>query len=281
VRYLVAVSGGIDSVVLLDMLVTDRRHELIVAHFDHGIRPDSAEDARFVEGLAKLYNLPFVTKREELGSAASEDLARSKRYAFLNEEATKHNAIIATAHHSDDVIETIAINLSRGTGWRGVAALGNMSIARPLLDLTKSDIRKYAGAKRLEWAEDSTNNSDAYLRNRLRQRIATSLSEKTKKELLVIWERQLILKKEIYKEEDTLIQVGQDQSRYILINSDSRTAEELLRRMIMKKAGVACTRPQASRALLAVKTGKPGTIFEIGARCRLHFKVQTFTIQNT
>ena len=278
---MVAVSGGIDSVVLLDMLVADKKHELIVAHFDHGIRPDSMEDARFVEGLARLYNLPLVTKREELGSAASEDLARFRRYAFLNEEARKHNAVIATAHHSDDVIETIAINLTRGTGWRGVAALGNTLIARPLLHLTKNDMRKYATVKHLEWVEDSTNNSDVYLRNRLRQKISTSLSEKTKRELLDIWKNQLVLKEKIYKEEDTLIRAGEDQSRYLLINSDSLSAEELLRGTIMKKAGVACTRPQASRALLAIKTAKPGTIFEIGAGYSLHFKVKTFTIQNT
>ena len=280
-RYLVAVSGGIDSVVLLDMLVADQKHELIVAYFDHGIRSDSMKDARFVEELAKLYNLPFVTKREELGSLASEDLARSRRYAFLNEEAKKNNAVIVTAHHSDDVIETIAINLARGTGWRGVAGLGNTQISRPLLHLTKNDIRKYAVVKRLEWVEDSTNNSDIYLRNRLRRKIATSLSGETKKELLDIWKNQLILKEKIYKEEDTLIRAGEDQGRYLLINSDSLSAEELLRRTIMKKVGIACTRPQASRALLAVKVAKPGTVFEIGAGCNLHFKVQTFTIQNT
>lgn len=278
-RYLVAVSGGIDSVVLLNMLVLDARHELIVAHFDHGIRPDSANDARFVEGLAKSYGLTFVTKREELGGGASEDLARSRRYAFLQEEALKHDATLVTAHHSDDIIETIAINLSRGTGWRGIAALGNTKVVRPLLHLSKNDIRMYAAAKHLEWAEDDTNSSDVYLRNRLRHKIATSLSDETKKELLEIWKEQLELKEIIYKEEDKFIQAGEEQSRYLLINMDSASAEELMRRMVSKKAGVACTRPQAGRALLAVKTAKPGSIFEIGSGCALHFNVRTFTIQ--
>jgi tRNA(Ile)-lysidine synthase len=280
-RYLVAVSGGIDSVVLLNMLVTDAKHDLIVAHFDHGIRPDSADDARFVEALAKSYGLEFVTKREELGSGTSEDLARSRRYIFLREQAARQGAVIVTAHHSDDVIETIAINLTRGTGWKGIAALGNQDIARPLLRLSKDDIRMYATAKHLEWTEDSTNSSDVYLRNRLRQKIGTSLSGGTKKELLEIWKRQLELKSAIYKEEDNFIQAGEEQSRYLLIAIDATTAEELLRRMIAKKAGVACTRPQAKRALLAVKTAKQGSIFEIGSGCSLHFTIQTFTIQTS
>ncbi len=193
-KYLVAVSGGIDSVVLLSMLVQDAKHELIVAHLDHGIRPDSADDTRFVGALAKSYGLPFVTRREELGSGASEDVARSRRYAFLQEEAIKHDATLVTAHHSDDIVETIAINLTRGTGWRGIAVLGNAQVVRPLLHLSKDDIRMYAKAERLEWAEDDTNSSDAYLRNRLRQKIATSLSDETKKELLEIWKKQIELK---------------------------------------------------------------------------------------
>lgn len=274
-----AVSGGIDSVVLLNMLVQDAKHELIVAHFDHGIRPDSADDARFVGALARSYGLEFVTRREELGKGASEDLARARRYAFLQEEALKCGAILVTAHHSDDIIETIAINLTRGTGWRGVAVLGNVQVVRPLLHLSKDAIRMYATAKHLEWAEDDTNSSDVYLRNRLRQKIATSLSDETKKELLELWKKQIELKEVIYKEEDRFIQAGEEQSRYLLINTDATTAEELLRRMITKKAGVACTRPQAMRALLSVKTAKPGSIFEIGAGCSLHFNVRTFTIQ--
>lgn len=278
-KYLVAVSGGIDSVVLLDMLVARGMHDITVAHFDHGIRSDSHEDARFVEALAKKYRLPFVSKREELGTGASEDLARTRRYAFLNEEAKKIGAIIVTAHHSDDVIETIAINLVRGTGWRGVAVLGNQSTIRPLLHITKADIRRYALDKKLEWVEDSTNDTDDYLRNRLRRKIATSLPAGAKKKLLELWSNQLELRQQIDKEQKRLIPFGKIQSRYFLIMIDSSIAEELLRVMVATKTGITCTRPQAARALLAIKTAKAGTIFEIGAGQKLHFNVDTFTIQ--
>lgn len=82
-KYVVAVSGGVDSVVLLDMLVKTGEHELVVAHFDHGIRNESTDDANFVAGLAAQYGLPFKVTQGHLGSAASEELARNKRYEFL------------------------------------------------------------------------------------------------------------------------------------------------------------------------------------------------------
>src|SRR5690606_26701133 len=105
-KYIVAVSGGVDSVVLLDMLSKKTEHELIVAHFDHGIRPDSHEDAAFVQKLAQRYGHTFEMKREELGAYASEATARERRYAFLGALAKKHQAAVMTAHHLDDLVET-------------------------------------------------------------------------------------------------------------------------------------------------------------------------------
>ena len=113
--YVVAVSGGVDSVVLLDVFSKIKHHTLVVAHFDHGIRTDSVHDARFVEALAKKHTLTFETLREELGADASEEKARDRRYAFLRSVAKKYDGRIVTAHHSDDAVETIAINMSRGT----------------------------------------------------------------------------------------------------------------------------------------------------------------------
>ena len=101
-KYVVAVSGGVDSVVLLHMLAHRPDIELVVAHFDHGIRDYSVADAQFVKELADSYGLPFESRREKLGKQASEDLARSRRYAFLRSVADKHQAKIMTAHHADD-----------------------------------------------------------------------------------------------------------------------------------------------------------------------------------
>lgn len=81
-RYVLAVSGGVDSVVLLHQALNWPDTELIVAHFDHGIRKESARDALFVRTLAGKYKLPFVSERQELGKGASEELARRARYGF-------------------------------------------------------------------------------------------------------------------------------------------------------------------------------------------------------
>lgn len=275
-----AVSGGIDSVVLLDMLVREGAHQLTVAHFDHGIRTDSAADARFVEGLAKKYNLPFVTRREELGSQASEALARERRYAFLKETAVEMLAQIATAHHADDVVETVAINLLRGTGWRGLAVLNAKGITRPLLRKTKAEIREYALAHRLEWVEDSTNSSDTYLRNRVRRQVARQLTVADKKAVCELRGKQLIIKYEMTRQVDALVGHG-EQSRYFFITIPTDAAIELLRTVIIKEVKKSPIRPQLERAVLAIKTSRAGTEYEVGEGVRLGFKVATFVVKTS
>lgn len=202
-KYVVAVSGGVDSISLLHMLVgqslelgsqievgstvsklseLSSQNSFVVAHFDHGIREDSAEDEKFVRGLAEKYGLTYESKRVELGPNTSEDEARKVRYNFLRSCCKKYNAQLITAHHQDDLIETVLINLLRGTGWRGLAAMTknfpisnqksiikNQGVLRPLLDMTKAEILAYAQQHDLSWREDSTNNDHTYLRNYVRQ----------------------------------------------------------------------------------------------------------------
>lgn len=276
-KYLIAVSGGVDSVVLLDMLVAAGKHELVVAHFDHGIRQDSASDARFVASLAKKYALAFETKREELGKNASEELARARRYAFLQDMAKKHKATIATAHHMNDIAETIAINLARGTGWRGVAVLAN-DIYRPLLGYTKQDILAYAKAKKIEWREDSTNASDAYLRNRLRRKLT---DEDTVLQLAALRARQVEVRDEIDRE--VIRQLGAmhgEYSRYFFTHIPAPVAIELLRGLAVEVLGQSLPRPQLERALLAIKTAKVGAAFPFGhAQLVTHKKVFSLSVK--
>lgn len=278
-KYLVAVSGGVDSVVLLDMLAQIGDHELIVAHFDHGIRDDSADDALFVRGLAKKYGVSFVAKREELGANASEELARTRRYAFLYNEAKKRDAKVVTAHHGDDVVETVAINITRGTGWRGVAVLDNKLVARPLLRFTKSEILNYALKRRLEWVEDSTNQTDKYLRNRTRQAITRQIPNKAKREVRNLRDLQVELKQKIDELAAKFIRDDNEYERYFFIHSDTKSAIELLRVVIHARTGVSPTRPQTERALLAIKTAREGTVFEAARDVRLHFTRRTFVVE--
>ena len=276
-KYVVAVSGGVDSVVLLHQLVMAGEYELIVAHFDHGIRSDSAEDARFVAGLAAQYNLPFTTDREELGVSASEEQARSRRYGFLRAMAERYEATIVTAHHADDVIETIAINVRRGTGWRGAAVLDSPTVVRPLLQMTKRQIRDYALEHRLEWVEDNTNASGRYLRNRLRHKLCYAPSAK-KQALHAIRHRQLELKKAIDEEVSKYIQ-QKEHSRYFFVQIDTQTAVELLRAIVVVAVMQSPTRPQLVRGLLAIKTARPGTSYEMGGSVTLHFTKRTFIVE--
>ena len=140
-KMILAVSGGVDSMVLLDMVCRTEKiamKDLVVAHFDHGIRENSHEDARFVQEKAAEYGVEFREERVELGEGASEAEARGKRYDFLGRLAEElddgRGVEIWTAHHLDDLVETVIINLLRGTGWRGLSALDTRGIRRPFLE---------------------------------------------------------------------------------------------------------------------------------------------------
>lgn len=273
-KYIVAVSGGVDSVVLLDMLAKENEAELVVAHFDHGIRENSAEDAAFVEELAKKYKLPFETKREELGPNASEEKARNHRYKFLKEVAARHGADIVTAHHANDVVESVAINLHRNTGWRGLAVLDS-HIVRPLLKMTKQEILDYAVSHNLEWHEDHTNAEDKYLRNRLRRKM-NIISPEAKAELARLWEAQVALKKDIDEEIRSFALEGRDSyDRHFFIMIDEKTALECLRAITKSKL----TRPQMKGALMAIKTAKPGGIYQAGVGVEFEFSPRVFKVK--
>lgn len=186
VSYVVAVSGGVDSVALLHIFAGRLPpHRLVVAHFDHGIREDSAEDRRFVERLAKSYGLSFVFEDGHLGAGASEAVARQARYAFLRQvRQSSGAAYIVTAHHEDDLLETAIINLLRGTGRKGLSSLRSRDdLYRPLLVTPKAHIMAYAKARGLRWREDSTNSNPDYLRNYVRQHIMPKFGGEARQKL--------------------------------------------------------------------------------------------------
>jgi tRNA(Ile)-lysidine synthase len=185
-KYVAAVSGGVDSVALLDILSQKPELEFVVAHFDHGIRDDSAEDRKLVESLVKKYKLPFVYEEGRLGSDTSEAIARDARYSFLKRVVKESSAdAIITAHHQDDLLETAILNMLRGTGRKGLTSLAsNSEIIRPLLSVSKKDLIKYAKNNHLEWHEDSTNTDTTYLRNYVRHNILSQFSDQDKKNLM-------------------------------------------------------------------------------------------------
>ena len=258
--YLVAVSGGVDSVVLLDVMAAQATEPLIVAHVDHGIRGEaSAADARFVAALAARYGLPFVSTRLELGPNASE-------------------APVVTAHHLDDLVETVVLNLVRGTGWRGLAVLNRPGVERPLLGWRKADIRAYALAHRLEWVEDETNASDRYTRNWLRRCIQRLLTAEQAAQITALRHRQLALRHTINDEVQHLLPQFAAE-RYGLIMIDEASAQELLGAMIMWAGAPRPTRPRLERAVLAIKTARPGSRHVVGNGVYLQFGPRQFTVE--
>lgn len=277
--YLVAVSGGVDSVVLLDVMAAQATEPLIVAHVDHGIRGEaSAADARFVAALAARYGLPFVSAQLKLGPNASEATAREVRYDFLLDTAAQYQAPVVTAHHLDDLVETVALNLVRGTGWRGLAVLNRPGVERPLLGWRKADIRAYALAHRLEWVEDETNASDRYTRNRLRRCIQRLLTAEQAAQITSLRDRQLALRHMINDEVQHLLpQFAAERHRLIMI--DEASAQELLGAMIMWAGAPRPTRPRLERAVLAIKTARPGSRHVVGDGVYLQFGPRQFTVE--
>jgi tRNA(Ile)-lysidine synthase len=167
-RYIVGVSGGADSMVLLDVLRNNPKYELIVAHFDHNMRPDSVVDSEFVEATAKAYGLEFITSRSAT-KLASESTARDARYEFLSSAVDKYQADgIITAHHLDDLIETSILNLTRGTNFIGLVPMQKANIIRPLLGVSRKELRDYADRHNIRWREDPTNSDQSNPRNFLR-----------------------------------------------------------------------------------------------------------------
>ena len=301
-RKILAVSGGIDSMILLHIFRNDPT--VLVAHFNHGTRPSADSDEAFVEKTAKSYGLEFVSSRANLGENASEEAARYIRYEFFSKLCADRSGELYTAHHARDLIETIAINLLRGTGWRGLAPFGNSAVKRPFLDPTllppvanrelsadsaknlpidKPAIYRYATTHNLTFREDPTNSDDAYLRNRLRPKVK-NLENSASETILNLYHDTHNLKLEI----DTLSaeildllaetpknpepaethkvsetsETSISYPRAPFKTLDDKAAEELLR-VALKRANISATRPQIRDFLAAIHTYSPGKYFNL------------------
>lgn len=185
-RIAVGVSGGADSVALLRFLAALRPQfgwDLVVCHIHHGLRGAEADrDECFVRALAEQLGLPCAVSRIDAAALALQDhisveeAGRTARYAFFAQTAGEGGRI-ATAHTLDDSIETVLMNLVRGTGLRGLCGIPRIrgNIVRPLLDCTRAEVEDYLGALGQPYCTDSTNLTDDYTRNRIRHDILPRL----------------------------------------------------------------------------------------------------------
>ena len=179
----VAVSGGADSIALLRLLVEIRERlgiSLVVLHFDHQLRPDSASDARFVEKLARTFQIPFIESSGDVKAAATrhkwnlEDAARRLRYQFFAKVIEQGRVTrVAVAHTMDDQAETVLARILRGAGPAGLAAIYPVAghIIRPLLGIRRAALRKYLDDLGQSWREDATNRDTSRQRARIREHL--------------------------------------------------------------------------------------------------------------
>ena len=263
-KLILAVSGGVDSMALL---ATYAHADIIVAHIDHGTRKSSANDADFVRRKCQELRVKFYETKLGLGEGVSEELARKKRYEFLKTIQEKEGGTICTAHHLDDVLESIAINLIRGTGWRGLTPFYDDELVRPLIisRMWKRDVLKFAGEQNICFRQDPTNYEADYLRNRVREKM-TELDETARTDIIELFEKQNKLRGKIEKLVTELAKqtvVGKNfHKKELFLTADEKVALEVLREICLMH-GFSLTRKKLGDFLLAIKTYAPHKRFNL------------------
>jgi tRNA(Ile)-lysidine synthase len=182
-KLILAVSGGADSIALLDIMQALKGIydlDLLVAHVNHSLRPEADEEEDYVKKLAAEYKIPCYVKKVDAGKAARtaqrslEDMARQLRYDFFYELLKKTNSnLIATGHHKDDVAETVLLHLLRGSGIKGLRGIMpvNGNLIRPLLPAGKQELITYLEGRGLRFYTDVSNFDTDYMRNRIRHQL--------------------------------------------------------------------------------------------------------------
>ncbi len=184
----VGVSGGPDSMALLNILVEMRQEKelnVVCAHVNHNLRTESDAESMFVESFCKKHTIDFsVFKIEEYGDDNFHNEARTLRYKYFKKIIQKYNAkYLLTAHHGDDLMETILMRIVRGSTLRGYSgfskriAIDGYTILRPLINVSKEEIIKYNKKRGITYVTDGSNEADVYTRNRFRKYIVANLKK--------------------------------------------------------------------------------------------------------
>lgn len=266
--YVVAVSGGVDSMVLLDLLRQRPGMKLVVAHYDHGMRADSAKDRKLVQAVAKKHGLSFVHEAGKLGAKTSEARARTARYGFLNrvKEASGAKAII-TAHHEDDALETAILNLLRGSGRKGLTALKTTDeLIRPLLSYSKERIRDYAENQALLWREDPSNCDTKYLRNYVRANILSKFPAGKRAQLIILLDQMRGINNELDNQLAAMLHVQpavDKLDRAWFIQLPHSVAKELVHAWLIRHNIRNVNKKTIERLIVAMKTGKLGQKIDV------------------
>lgn len=190
ITIITATSGGPDSMVLLNLLSTVKKEKsltIVCAHVNHKLRKESDDEAKMVKEYCAQNNIIFEYMTIDEYKGNTENYARKKRYEFFETLIKKYSSpYLLTAHHGDDLMETIMMRLIRGSSLKGYAAFSEITskiyykIYRPLITKTKEEILNYVKSNNIPYALDKTNDSDVFTRNRIRKYILPKLKEENK-----------------------------------------------------------------------------------------------------
>lgn len=200
---LIGVSGGPDSLCLLDLL-HNKGYQVVAAHFNHKLRPEAEAEAKTVEQIAGQMHIPFTMESADVLLHAQkeklsiEEAARNLRYRFLFTQAHRYNAqVVAVGHTADDQVETVLMHFLRGAGMNGLKGMlyrtllptfdKEIPIVRPLLDTWRSEINDYCASHNLHPHHDASNDSPDYLRNRVRNDLIPALETYNPRFREAIW----------------------------------------------------------------------------------------------
>lgn len=299
-RVLVALSGGVDSSVLLHalaQLADERALELAAGHVNHALRGAEADaDEAAAADLAKRLGIPFAVRRvapralrERAGPSRSrptlQEAARKLRHAALRELAEELScARVALAHNLDDQAETVLMRLFRGASPAGLGGMAERSddgrVVRPLLGVARSEIERYARGRGLSWREDASNRDPHYARGRLRASGLAALAS----EMNPAWLRAIGQLAEAQRKESAWIdeQVGREAQRWLRAEGDARIvsragfaalpepiARRLLRSAIRSLGGARdVSRAQLERSAAFLRSARPGARLDLpGGLC--------------
>ena len=191
-KCILALSGGPDSMYLFHLLLEikqEKNIDLVCVHINHNTRKACEKEKEFIEKYMSRYHIPLVYYKIDNyeKNRFTEEEARTKRYSFFKKVCVEEKAkYLFTAHHGDDLVETILMRLLRGSSLEGYAGIkqesewDNIKIIRPLLSLTKKDILKKLKKEHIPYCTDSSNTSDKYQRNRLRKKVLPILEKESK-----------------------------------------------------------------------------------------------------
>jgi tRNA(Ile)-lysidine synthase len=270
---LVALSGGLDSVVLLHLLrgaAPALGIRVAAAHFDHRMRAGSAADAAWVAGVCRAWDVPLERAAAAPG-LAGEAAARAARYAFLHAAAERAGARwIATAHHRDDQAETVLFRILRGTGLRGLRGIPARrdAIIRPLLGFRRRELEAYAAAVGLRHREDPTNRSGRYARNRIRHQLLPRLeavapgaadalaglaAAAAAAEAAWDWVLDRLERRAVIGDDGRVIQLARER----LLSYHPHARARLIRRLL-RRLGSSPDRPGTRAALEFIRGGRSG-----------------------